>query len=195
MKQTMARQKQAQDSQNAALKQQRANGSGRPGPAHPAPAAPPAIRRVTDLSDLLAVWTAARGYLAANARLLESVLGPCTRVKSLLLEPAPELTLAIPQTQEKFTNERAQAKLEEALRAVTGITLKLKVEFVEPPEGEIGVAPAGMPGGNGPGFASQRVPPELMETVTRQPVVKALMTRLDAVVTSVEMLRESEPDA
>ena len=127
MKQHMARKREEMEAQNAQLRQQR--GHGRP-VAH-APVPPP-VEKAADLTDLPGVWIAARNYLAQNARLLESVLGGCSRLEALDTA-AGQATLAIPNTQRNFTNDRARAKLEEALRAVTDLPLKLQVNFVEPP--------------------------------------------------------------
>jgi len=196
MKQHMARQKEELDARNAAMKQgQRPVGggqaNGRPGPTQPAPAKP-IIQRVTNLQDLPAVWTAARNYLQANATSLENVLGSCTRVGALDMENN-QVTLVIPQRFTNWTNDRARAKLEEALRAVTGLTLKLQVQFIdmpgEVPPGAIGTTDAAA------GMAAQRVPPELLDAVKRQPIIKELMKRLDATVTQVEMITTSESES
>ena len=131
-----------------------------------------------------AVWAAARNYLVAHARILESVLGNCTRIESLNPE-AGEVVLAIPTTQRNFTNDKAQARLEEALRTVTGLPLKLQIQFVDAPPPTSGSAAIGiMPLGQ----AAQRIPPEVMQAVTSQPLIQKLMTRLDATVTQVEIL-------
>ncbi len=190
MKQHMTRQKEELDARNAAARQGQRPANGRPGPA-PAEAPRPIIQRVTNLTDLPAVWTAARGYLAVNARNLETVIGGCTRVDALSLETS-EITLVIPQRFQNWTNDKARAKLEEALRAVTGLTLKLQVQFIdmpaEPPPGAIGTTDAAA------GLAAQRVPPELLAAVKSQPLIQELMKRLDATVTQVEMLQTAEPE-
>jgi hypothetical protein len=187
MKQHMARQKEELEARNAQIRQQRAYG--RPALA-PVPTPPPPVQKASDLADLPGVWAAARQYLSDHARLLESVLGACSRVESL--NPATaEITLAIPNTQKNFTNDRARAKLEEALRAVTDKPLKLHVNFVEPPESTVGgystFSGGSLNGLAGAGIA-QRIPPELLEAVQNQPVVRELMKRLDATVTQVEVL-------
>jgi hypothetical protein len=160
----------------------------------PAPAAAPVVQKVTDLSDLAGVWRAARNYLSQHARMLESVLGHVTKVHRLQPGEAgvlggAEVLLHVANTQERFTNDRARAKLEEALRAVTGLPLKLLVEFVEaeaPPPGVVGVV--GAAGGAAPLATAQRIPPEVMEAVKSQPLVQELMKRFDATVTNVEMM-------
>jgi hypothetical protein len=164
--------------------------NGRPGPSAPAVETPrPAIQRVTNLQDLPGIWTAARNYLVIHGKNLETVLGACTRVGALDME-AKQIKLVIPQRFANWTNDKARAKLEEALRAVTGLTLKLQVEFIEmpaePPPGAIGTTDAAA------GMAAQRVPPELLDAVKRQPIIKELMKRLDATVTQVEMLQTAE---
>jgi hypothetical protein len=187
MKQEMLRKKEEQEVKNAQWKQQQRTGpNGRPAsgrPPTPAPPAPPAIEKVANLADLSAVWAAARNYLVAHARILESVLGNCTRIESLNPE-AGEVVLAIPTTQRNFTNDKAQARLEEALRTVTGLPLKLQIQFVDAPTPApgsiIGVMPLGQ--------AAQRIPPEIMQAVISQPLIQKLMTRLDATVTQVEIL-------
>ena len=194
MKQEMLRKKEEQEAKNAQWKQQqRPNGRpsyGRPAAAPPPP--PPSIEKVSNPSDLPAVWSAARNYLAANARILENVLGNCTRIESLNPD-SREVTLAIPTTHRNFTNDRAQARLEEALRAVTGLPLKLQVEFIDTP------LPAPPPGSSAIGVtplaAAQRIPPELMEAVQKQPLIQQLMTRLDATVTQVEVLAPTTQEA
>jgi hypothetical protein len=192
MKQHMARQKEEIDARNAAMKQgARPGPNGHAGPAQNATPPKPVIQRVTNLADLPAVWQATRNYLAANARMLESVLGQCTRVDALNLETS-EATLVIPARHERFTGDKARAKLEEAIRAVTGVTLKLQVQFidmpVEAPPGVIGTTDAAA------GMAAQRVPPELLAAVKNQPIIKELIKRLDATVTQVEMLQTAEPE-
>jgi len=192
MKQHMRRKQEEIEAKNAQIRAQR-TGGGRPAPAQPAaPAGPLPVEKAGDLSDLNGVWRAARNYLLANARMLESVLGGCTRVTGLTTDPA-EVVLEVPKTQERFTNDKARAKLEEALRSVTELPLRLRVEFVDPPRG---VTPAGMqPGGPGPSApaaTAQRVPPEVIEAVKKQPIVQELMKKLDATVTQVEMLGTGE---
>ena len=183
MKQHMVRQKEEQEVKNAQMRQQHPHG--RP---QPHPAAPPPVEKAADLSDLEGVWIAARNFLSQNARLLESVLGASTKIEMLNTAGA-EVTLAIPNTHRNFTNDRARAKLEEALRAVTDLPLKLLVNFVEPPDVPAGAyTPNGGGGSSGPLAAAQRIPPELMEAVKNQPVVRELMKRLDATVTHVEIL-------
>jgi hypothetical protein len=150
-------------------------------------AAPARVERVTDLTDTGAIWKAARGYLAANARYFENILGQVTRVHELRMPEgaSPEVLLHISSVQRNFVNDRVRGKLEEALRAVTGLSLKLQVEFVEaepPPPG------IGGPGSGATLSSAQRVPPEVMEAVKSQPLVQELMKRFDAAVTNVELL-------
>jgi len=190
MKQHMARQKEETEARNAASKQ-----GGRPGPATQRPvqpaAAPPPVEKVSDFENLGALWFAVRQYLSHHARLLESVLGNCTHITALRLEPdAPggEAVLQMPVAQRNFTNDKARAKLEEAIRAVTGKPLRLRVDFIEPdPNAPV---PSGAYSSTGSPSALQRIPPELMDKVKQQPVIKELMKRLDATITQVEMLEE-----
>ncbi len=185
MKQHMARKKEELDAQHAQLK----HGHRPPAPSAPAPRP---VEKAPDLADLPGVWLAARNYLLANARLLESVLGNTARIESLN-PAAAEVTLAIPNTQRNFTNDKARAKLEEALRAVTDLPLKLHVNFVEPPAAPAGSHYAGN-SYNLPQAAAQRIPPEVMDAVKKQPVIQELMKRLDATVTQVEILEETPPE-
>jgi hypothetical protein len=194
MKQHMRRKQEELEARNAQIRQQRAAG-GRPGPGgmRTGPQEPPRpveVPRARDLADLEGVWNSARQYLAANARILETVLGGCTRVAALTTSPA-EVTLEISKTQERFTNDRAKAKLEEALRAVTGLNLRLHVHFVDTPQAvRGGEGVPGMPAA--PAATVQRVPPEIIEAVKKQAVVQELMKRFDATVTQVELLGTGE---
>src|SRR5262249_6600818 len=124
MKAHMRRQKEELEAKNAQLRQQqRANQYGRPGPNRPAAAPanePPPVEKVADASDLPAVWTATRKYLQQNARYLESVLGHCCKVE-FLDQATGEAALLVPAVQRGFTNEKARAKIEEGIRAVTGL--------------------------------------------------------------------------
>ncbi|HEY4330652.1 MAG TPA: hypothetical protein VGN88_13010 [Phycisphaerae bacterium] len=183
MKQHILRQREEQEAKNAQAKQR---GYGRPGPAPqaPAPAAPAAsVEKVADLTDLPAVWLAARKYLSQSARLLESVLGNCARIESLN-PSSQEVILLVPKNHTGFANEKARPRLEEALRAAAGIPLKLQVKFTDemlappPATGAIGTVP----------MAAQRIAPEIMDAVKNQPVIKELMKRLDATVTQVEII-------
>ena len=80
---------------------------GRPGPMQPAaPTGPRPVEKAGRLSDLNGVWQAARNYLLANSRMLESVLGDCSRVTGPTTDPS-EVALEIPKTQERFTTTRA----------------------------------------------------------------------------------------
>jgi hypothetical protein len=146
------------------------------------------VQRVTDLTNLPAIWTAARAHLARAARTLESVLGACTRVDALDVQTG-ELTLVIPDRFTNFTNEMARTRIKESLSAVTGLPIRLTVNFIEmamePPP------PA--PGMDAQSFAAQRVPPELLEKVKSTALVKELMKRLDATVTLVEIVAGEEP--
>jgi hypothetical protein len=180
MKQHMARKREELEAQQA----QRRHGHHPPVPAVPAE---PPVEKAADLKDLAGVWIAARNYLAARARLLESVLGQCTSITALNTETC-EVTLLIPRNHMGFANDKARARLEEALRAVADLPLKLSVQFTDQPL----PAPATEGGASGtmPLAAAQRVPPEVMEAVKRQPLVRELMKRLDATVTQVEILEE-----
>ncbi len=116
MKATMRRQKEEQDAKNAAMKQQRGPAQyGRPGPVAVKPAEEAVIERVSDVTDLAAVWGATRRHLNTTARYLESVLGHCCRVGGLNRETG-ETVLVVPGNQKGFTNEKARAKIEECLR-------------------------------------------------------------------------------
>ena len=116
-----------------------------------------------------------------------------------------EATITVPGNQRNFTTEKARMKLEEALRAVTGVPLRVKVEFVEISEEEMGHAGAGggrgaigVVGGPGSGLpAMQRIPPELLEKIRNQPLIKELAKRFDAAITHVEILSPAakEPEA
>lgn len=199
MKQHMARKKEEIDAQNAQRRQ-----GGRPGPrpgsapmsAAPAPPspAPQPTAVAADLTDLPGVWAAARQYLAAGARTLESVLGSRTEIESLNVSGG-EVTLLVPEHFKGYTNDRARAKLEEALRAVTRLPLRLKVNFGGMPDDPSG---AGVPSGGGPNMPmglAQRIPPELLDAVNKQPLIQELMKRLDATVTQVEILEDAAPGA
>jgi hypothetical protein len=197
MKATMRRQKEELDAKNAASKQQRPAGQhGRPGPvgARPAnepPPSPPAPARVADVADLGAVWSATRRHLNSAARYLEGVLGHSCEIAGLNRETG-ETVLLVPGNQKGFANERARAKIEECMRAVTGLPVKLALQFIDTPavggengEGSrVGVA--------APSVASQRIPPEVMEAIKKQPIVQELMKRLDGSVVHVEMLHTEE---
>jgi hypothetical protein len=182
MKQTMARQKEELEARNAAQRQQQ-RPYGRP--AAPVPAGAPVVQKAANLADLAGVWAAARAWLAANARLLESVLGSCSQIDSLNQQTG-ELLLLIPNHYRGYANDKGKPRLEEALRAVTGLPVKLNVQFTD----QVVTPPAGAAGGDGAVGVAQRIPPEIMEAVNNQPVVKALMKRLDATVTQVEILDE-----
>jgi hypothetical protein len=185
MKQHMARKREELEAQQA----QRRLGHHGHGPHVPAAAAAPKpVEKAADLTDWAGVWIAARNYLAMNARLLESVLGHCTSIAALSVS-TNEVTLLIPRVHTGFANDKAKARLEEALRAVTDLPLKLSVQFSDQP---LPVPSATAGGGIGtiPLAAAQRVPPEVMDAVKKQPIVRELMKRLDATVTQVEILEE-----
>jgi hypothetical protein len=195
MKGHMRRQKEELEAKNAALRQQQqaaggGRASGRPGPmGQAAPPAKPTFEKVRDVSDLHGVWAAARNYLSGVARYLDSVLGHCCTVGAL--DPSTgEATLLVPSTQRGFTNEKARAKIEEALRAVTGLGIKLIVEFTQEEQKAPPPADGSQPGVAG--AAAQRVPAEVMEAVKQQKVVQELMKRLDATVVNVELLGTGE---
>jgi hypothetical protein len=197
MKATMRRQKEELDAKNAALKQQRPiTQSGRPGPigARPAndpPAPPPAPERVADVADLAAVWSATRRHLNFAARYLEGVLGHSCEIAGLNRETG-ETVLLVPGNQKGFTNERARAKIEECMRAVTALPIRLTLQFID--------APAAPENGEGsrvgtqaaPSVAAQRIPPEVLDAIKQQPIIKELMKRLDGSVVHVEMLHTEE---
>ena len=167
----------------------KAGAGGRPAPVNGnhQPAIPPVVEIVRDLTNLTAIWEAARGYLSIHARLLENVLGGCGKVAAVD-DAQGELTLALPTTQRNFTNDRARGKLEEAIRAVTGKPLRLKFEFVEVQPGDRGQSAAGTGPGAGSLGVAQRVPPELLENIRNQPLIKKLAKRFDAAITHVELL-------
>jgi hypothetical protein len=183
MKAHMRRQKEELEAKNAAARQH-ARTAGRPGPGGAAPPKPPEPERVSNLADTAAVWAAARRWLSANARYLESVLGHCCSVETLHPDTG-DATLRVPANQRGFTNEKARAKIEEALRAVTGVGVKLALTITDDPAPPPGAA-AGTPAA--PTQAAQRVPPEIIEAVKQQPVIQQLMKSLDATIVQVELL-------
>jgi hypothetical protein len=187
MKGHMQRKKEEADARHLA-ERQAARLSGRPGPVGAAPPAPPVIEHVQNVGDLLAVWTAARKYLASAARYLDSVLGHCCHVEALDAQSG-EAVLFVPGNQKGFANEKARAKMEEALRAVTALPVRLSLRF-----GEEESRPAAADNSRDgiPGPASQRVVAEVIEAVKQQRIVRELMKRLDATVTSVEMITDPQ---
>ncbi|MCL2647415.1 MAG: hypothetical protein FWD61_10495 [Phycisphaerales bacterium] len=192
MKEHMRRQKEELDAKNAQLRQQQyGGGCGRPGPVQPSSS--PVIEKVENCSDLQAVWGATRKYLASTARYLDSVLGHCCRIESLNAESL-EAVLLVPGNQKGFTNEKARLKIEEAIRVVTGLQIKLSLHFgeemVKVPEADASV---GWGGGAG-GITAQRVPPEVIEAVKAQPIVRELMKKLDATVVHVELMGTGEAE-
>jgi hypothetical protein len=192
MKSHMLRQKQELEARNAAMRQQAGRPGARPGPwggGQPREAAQPTFEKVRDVTDLNAVWAAARSYLQSVARYLDSVLGHCCTVGSLNPETG-EAVLQVPASQRGFTNEKARAKIEEALRVVTGLGVKLAVEFSLEEQKAPPPADGSQPGVAG--VAANRVPAEVLEAVKQQKVVQELMKRLDASVTNVEMLGTNE---
>jgi hypothetical protein len=202
MKATMRRQKEELEAKNAALKQQRGPGQyGRPGPVGGAAVggarptnegqtSPAPIERVADTTDLPAVWAATRRHLHTAARYLEGVLGHCCEVAVLNRETG-EGVVRVPGNQKGFANERARAKIEECMRAVTGLPVRLALEFVEAPARENGEGSrVGMQAA--PSMAAQRIPPEVLEAIKQQPVVIELMKRLDGSIVHVEMLHTEE---
>src|SRR6185312_11702302 len=94
MKQEILRKRAELEAQNAQSRQQRHM----PRPPAPAPAPVHApIEKITDLSNLTALWHATRTFLSQNARLLESVLGPCSSFTAFTPEPPPGIiTLTVP---------------------------------------------------------------------------------------------------
>jgi hypothetical protein len=94
--------------------------------------------------------------------------------------------LTVPGSQRGFTNEKARLKIEEAMRAVTGLGIRLAVEFTQDEPKAPPPADGSQPGVSG--HATQRVPAEVMEAVKQQRVVQELMKRLDATVVNVELL-------
>ena len=199
MKAHMRRQKEELDAKNAQLKKDRGPQYGRPGPNGnrpntPPPAdTPPPTEKVSNPSDLPALWSAARNYLQGAARYLESVLGHCCNIISL--DPATnEATLLVPFVQRGFTNEKARAKIEEALRAVTALPLKLTLQISE----ETAAPPNTNPndptttGPGAPAATAQRISPEVIEAIKEQPIIKQLMKSLDATVVHIELLNTDE---
>lgn len=193
MKAHMRRQKEELEAKNAQNRQnarQQARTVGRPGPGGAAPPPKPAApERVANVTDTAAVWAAARRWLSENARYLESVLGHCCGVESINPDTG-EATLRVPANQRGFTNEKARAKIEEALRSVTGLPIKLGVNITDDPPPPAGANLPGTP--TGPTQAAQRVPPEIVEAVKQQPVIQRLMKSLDATVVQVELLGAGE---
>ncbi|HVX86229.1 MAG TPA: hypothetical protein VH253_15710 [Phycisphaerae bacterium] len=183
MKAHMRRQKEELDAKNLAAKQQ-SRAPGRPGAQPPAPPAAP--EPAVNPADLPAVWAAARRWLQANASYLERVLGHCCSVAAL--DPATgDALLHLPANQRGFANERARLKLEEALRAVTRLPIKLALHFTA------STAPPPPPA-NTPDLATQRIAPELLAAVKDQPLVKQLMKNLDATVVHIEMLNTNDAE-
>jgi hypothetical protein len=190
MKGHMRRQKEELEARNAAMRQQAGRMGGRPGPAGQSrEPAKPTFDKVRDVTDLHAVWAATRNYLASVARYLDSVLGHCCSVGSLNPETG-EAVLLVPATQRGFTNEKARAKIEEALRVVTGLGIRLTVEFSQEEQKAPPPADGSQPGVAG--VAANRVPAEVLEAIKQQKVVQELMKKLDASVTNVEMLGTGE---
>jgi hypothetical protein len=193
MKGHMRRQKEELEARNAAMRQQGGRMSGRPGPwgagNQPREPVQPTFEKVRDVTDLNGVWAAARNYLQSVARYLDSVLGHCCTIGSLNPQTG-EVVLLVPSTQRGFTNEKARAKIEEALRVVTGLGIKLAVEFSLEEQKAPPPADGSQPGVAG--VAANRVPAEVLEAVKQQKVVQELMKKLDASVVNVEMLGTNE---
>jgi hypothetical protein len=187
MKDHMRQKKEETDARYAAERQARA--AGRPGPSSAQAAPAPTIEKVRDVTDLPAVWNAARNYLANSARYLDSVLGHCCHVESLNADTG-EAIIMVPGTQKGFANEKARLKLEEALRAVTGLGIRLALQFTEETRTPADQGPEASRSGVSAGPVSQRVPAEVIDAVKQQRVVQELMKRLDATVTSVEIITD-----
>ncbi|HUO10473.1 MAG TPA: hypothetical protein VM008_19365 [Phycisphaerae bacterium] len=194
MKAHMRRQKEELEAKNAQLRQQQ-RAAGRPGPGNRPPAAAtpeqPVIQKVADLADLPAIWSATRQYLHSAARYLESVLGHCCKIHSL--DPATnDAVLLVPAVQRGFTNEKARAKIEEALRAVTDRPLKLTLQISDEEPTPTQSSTLSPQSSSAPAATAQRIPPEVIEAVKEQPLVKQLMKNLDATVVHIEMLNTDE---
>ncbi len=200
MKAPMRRQKEELEAKNAELrKQQRSNQYGRPGPAGggaakpatPVPTEQPIINKVADPTDLPTLWSATRQHLNTTARYLESVLGQCCKIHSL--DPATnDAILLVPANQRGFTNEKARAKIEESLRAVTARPrrLTLQISDEEPPTAGPTANVPNTP--SAPAATVQRIPPEVIDAVKEQPIIKKLIKKLHATVTHIEMLNTDE---
>ena len=198
MKAHMRRQKEELEAKNAQFRQQQraANAGGRPGPMRaPAPATPanepPPVQKVADPTDLPALWSAARHYLQRAAQTLERVLGHCCKIHSLDTA-TNDAILLIPANLSGFTNEKARAKIEEALRAITDRPLKLTLQISdeEPPTAGPTANLPNTP--SAPAATVQRIPPEVIDAVKDQPIVKQLMKNLDATVVHIEMLNTDD---
>jgi len=146
----------------------------------------PVIEKVENCGDLQAVWGAVRKYLASTARYIDNMLGHCCRIESLDAESL-DAVLFVPGNQKGFANEKHRLKIEEGLRVVTGLTIKLSLRFGE----EVVKAPDADTSG---GIVTQRVPPEVFKAVEAQPVIKELIKKLDAKVVNVELMGTGEPE-
>ena len=201
MKSHMRQKKEELEARNVQARQEGAAGAGRPGPrpmgGRPGPVMPAAVQAapvemVADLGNLAAVWAAARklfGYL-------DRTLGYEGRLESLNAETG-ETVARMPANLKGFANEKARAKIEESLRAVTGKGIRLSLVFPE-----VAHDPAGGAKGNdaarfgGPAAPptpqAQRIPPKVKDDVENNPVVQELMKKLDANVVNIELLNTEE---
>ncbi|GEM_PF-3421372 len=200
MKSHMRQKKEELEARNAQTRQEGVGGAGRPGPrpmGRPGPVMPAAVQAapvemVADLGNLAAVWAAARklfGYL-------DRTLGYEGRLESLNAETG-ETMAWMPANLKGFANEKARAKIEESLRAVTGKGIRLSLVFPE-----VAHDPAGGAKGNdaarfgGPAAPptpqAQRIPPKVKDDVENNPVVQELMKKLDANVVNIELLNTEE---
>ncbi|MCL2641865.1 MAG: hypothetical protein FWD53_13525 [Phycisphaerales bacterium] len=180
----MRRQKEELDAKNVQVRQQQ-HGGGRSGLMQAASL--PVLEKVADVGDLAAVWRAVRKYVASSVKYIDNVLGHCCRIESLDADLL-EAVLFVPGNQRSFANGKPQLKIEEGVRAVTGLPLKLKLHFgeevVKAPEAEASVG----------GIAAQRVPPEVIRAVESQAVIKELIKKLDARVVHVELMGAGETE-
>ena len=149
------------------------------------------MQKVADPTDLPALWSAARQHLQSAANYLERVLGHCCKIHSLDTA-TNDAILLVPANQRGFTNEKARAKIEESLRAVTDRPLKLTLQISDEPPPTTGAPTSPNDGPSAPQATVQRIPPEVIEAVKDQPLVKQLMKNLDATVVHIEMLNTDE---
>jgi hypothetical protein len=190
MKGHMLRQKEEQEARNVAIRQQSGRFPGRPGPASPAKSETPRVEKVTDLTDLAGVWEAAQKFLSDNqARSVVLNLGATSRITRLNAN-AGEVVLEIPGHLRAYAGDKIKARIEDAIRTVTGKGLRLSLAYcLEAPKAPP-PADGSQPGVSG--IAANRVPAEVLEAIKQQKVVQELMKKLDASVTNVEMLGTGE---
>ncbi len=203
MKQKLIEQRQELETRNAQMRQQGQSGRpaarppstyGRPatGPAAQGPAAP-VFEKVTDFTNLINVWMAARKHLiATGSKYIETTLGHDGKLESLSLVTW-DASVWIPPHHSAWANEKARVKIEESLRAVTGKGVHVAFHCPDPVAGQGSEgARFAPPPPNSAGGAGQRVAPEVVDAVKNQPLVRELMKRLDASVVHIEVADSGE---